>query len=38
MNEEQVPFVGFFFVSSVEFCKHNKFDDRKNHRNNKIRT
>jgi hypothetical protein len=21
-----------FFVSSVEFCKHNKFDDRKDHK------
>jgi hypothetical protein len=25
------PFEGFF-VSSVEFCKHNKFDDRKDNR------
>ena len=25
------PFEGFF-VSSVEFCKHIKFDDRKDHR------
>ncbi|HET9805541.1 MAG TPA: hypothetical protein VFP49_01400 [Nitrososphaeraceae archaeon] len=25
------PFEGFF-VSSVEFCKHVKFDDRKDHR------
>ena len=24
------PFEGFF-VSSVEFCKHGKFDDRKDH-------
>ena len=27
------PFEGFF-VSSVEFCKHIKFDDRKDHRDN----
>jgi len=37
MNEEQVPFVGFF-VSSVEFCKHNKFVDRKDHRDSKTGT
>ena len=28
------PFEGFF-VSSVEFCKHVKFDDRKDHRDDK---
>ena len=28
------PFEGFF-VSSVEFCKHVKFDDRKDHRDNR---
>ena len=33
------PFEGFF-VSSVEFCKHVKFDDRKDHSrdNNQTRT
>jgi len=29
------PFEGFF-VSSVEFCKHIKFDDRKDHRDTKV--
>jgi len=29
------PFEGFF-VSSVEFCKHIKFDDRKDHRDSKV--
>jgi len=29
------PFEGFF-VSSVEFCKHIKFDDKKDHRDGKI--
>jgi hypothetical protein len=29
------PFEGFF-VSSVEFCKHVKFDDRKDHRDSKV--
>ena len=28
------PFEGFF-VSSVEFCKHIKFDDRKDHKDNR---
>ena len=28
------PFEGFF-VSSVEFCKHFKFDDKKDHRDNR---
>jgi hypothetical protein len=31
------PFEGFF-VSSVEFCKHIKFDDRKDHRDNRTGT
>jgi hypothetical protein len=31
------PFEGFF-VSSVEFCKHIKFDDRKDNRDNRTRT
>ena len=31
------PFEGFF-VSSVEFCKHIKFDDRKNHKDRDNRT
>ena len=31
------PFEGFF-VSSVEFCKHVKFDDRKDHRDNQTGT
>ena len=31
------PFEGFF-VSSVEFCKHIKFDDRKDHSREKNRT
>jgi hypothetical protein len=29
------PFEGFF-VSSVEFCKHVKFDDKKDHRDTKV--
>src|SRR5688572_19137572 len=31
------PFEGFF-VSSVEFCKHFKFDDRKDHKDRDNRT
>ncbi len=31
------PFEGFF-VSSVEFCKHIKFDDRKDNRDNRTGT
>src|SRR5688500_18805678 len=31
------PFEGFF-VSSVEFCKHVKFDDRKDNRDNRTET
>ena len=31
------PFEGFF-VGSVEFCKHLKFDDKKDNRDNKTGT
>jgi hypothetical protein len=37
MNVEQVPFEGFF-VSSVEFCKHIKFDDKDRKDNNRTGT
>jgi len=30
--------VGRLFVSSVEFCKHVKFDDRKDNRDNRTGT